>query len=399
MWTPPRLQYPLCLARARRFPGPGHRVPRRVVRIAVVAPPWVPVPPVAYGGTEAALDVLCRGLVGRGHDVLLVTTGDAEVVPGVENASLFDVPVAGLGSSGEPGSEPVLVRTAEIEHAAFAHMVASDWGADVVHDHTVSGPAFGSARRAAGIGPAVLTTHHGAFDDRVGSVFVALSHVVPLVALSEAHARSSRGARIEAVIHHGVDIDRYRPVQSHRSGAALFVGRMSPDKGLEVAIRAARRAGVELVIAAKMREMAEHRFFEERIRPLLSSGIDYVGEVARNDLVRLMAESVCLLNPIRWHEPFGLVVIEALACGLPVVTTPRGAMVELVDDGRTGFIRSTEDGLAEALRHVDRIDREQCRRVAVERFSMDRVAADHEAVYATVLQRTEPPRSTPSVLA
>lgn len=355
------------------------------MRVALIAPPWLPVPPVAYGGTEAAIDVLSRGLAQRGHDVLLVTTGDAERSPGVEHASVFDVPVAGLGSSREAASAPVLVRTAEVEHAVFGHVVATEWGADIIHDHTVSGPAFGAARRSAGLGPPVVTTHHGPFDDRVGTVFVALSHFVPLIALSQSHADAATGAHVAAVVHHGVDTERYRPALTAPTDAALFVGRLSPDKGIEVAIAAARRAGVELLIAAKMREDAEHEYFTNRIEPLLGDGVTFVGEVSRSELAPLMARSRCLLNPIRWNEPFGMVAIEALACGLPVITTPFGAMVELVTDGRTGFIRSTVEGLADALTNVESIDRHTCRTDAEERFSMHCVAARHELVYGDVI--------------
>jgi glycosyltransferase involved in cell wall biosynthesis len=351
------------------------------MRVAVVAPPWLTVPPVAYGGTEAALDVLCRGLTDRGHEVLLATTGDAPPLPGVESVSLFAEPVGGLAAGGDPASEPALVRTAEIEHAAFAHDAAVRWGADIVHDHTVAGPGFGAARHLAGQGPPVVTTHHGPFDDRVGSVFIALSHSLPVIALSRSHALRAGKARIEAVIHHGVDLELFRPRPVARSRQALFVGRISPDKGIDVAIHAARRSGIPLVIAAKMRETAERDYFARRISPLLGDGITYVGEADRSELVDLMSASTCLLNPIDWDEPFGLVAIEALACGLPVVATPRGAMPELIVDGRTGFLRSSLDGLVHALAQIDLIDRSACRAHAVDRFSMDRVAADHEALY------------------
>lgn len=362
-----------------------HGYARRVVKIAVIAPPWLSVPPSAYGGTEAAVDVLCRGLAHRGHEILLVTTGDAAPQEGIESCALFDHPVAGLGSSREPGSEPSLVRTAEVEHAAFGHRAATDWGADIIHDHTVTGPALGTALRSGGFGPPVVTTHHGPFTDRVGAVFVALSRVVPVIALSRSHARHSNGADIAAVIHHGVDLERFSPRDVARSGAAVFVGRLSADKGVEMAIQVARRAGVELMIAAKMREAAEREYYREFIEPLLGRGIEYIGEVTREDLVPLLSSARCLLNPIHWNEPFGLVVIEALACGLPVVTTPRGAMVELVDDGHTGFIRSNIDDLASAVRNIAAIDRSECRTEATRRFSMDRVAADHERLYARIV--------------
>lgn len=393
MSTPPLTLYP-----ARIAPAPDRRsqflpyprgVPVEVVRVAVIAPPWVTVPPVAYGGTEAAIDVLCRGLVVRGHEVLLVTTGESSPSSGIERTALFPSPVAGLAASGEPGSEPAVVRTAEIEHAAFGHLRATEWGADVVHDHTIAGPAFGAARQARGFGPPVVTTHHGRFDDSVGAIFIALSRVMPVIALSHAHARDAKAATIAAVIHHGVDTDQYRPAETPPGDSALFVGRISADKGIETAIQAARLAGVPLKIAAKMREAAERAYFDSRIAPLLGDEIEYVGELSRAELVIAMANARCLLNPICWNEPFGLVVIEALACGAPVVTTPRGAMPELVDDGRTGFIRSSPSDLADALRHVGDIDRSACRAAVLERFSMDRVARDHETLYCRQTRREE----------
>lgn len=359
------------------------------MRVAVIAPPWVTVPPIAYGGTEAAIDVLCRGLVARGHEVLLVSAGDASSSCGIERIALFPCPVAGLAASGEPGSEPAVVRTAEIEHAAFGHLHAAEWGADVIHDHTISGPAFGAVRDARGAGPPVVTTHHGRFDDSVGAIFIALSRVMPVIALSHAHARDAHGATIDTVIHHGVDTDHYRPAETSPGDSALFVGRISADKGIETAIRAARLAGVPLTIAAKMREAAERAYFECHIAPLLGDGIEYVGELSRAELVVAMSNARCLLNPISWNEPFGLVVIEALACGAPVVTTPKGAMPELVDDGRTGFIRSSTSELADALVHVGDIDRAACRAAVLERFSMDRVARDHEALYCRQLKRRD----------
>ena len=164
-----------------------------------------------------------------------------------------------------------------------------------------------------------------------------------------------------------------------------FWGRMCPEKGVDTAIGAARRAGIPLRIAAKMSEAAEQLYFDRQIRPLLGGDIDYVGEVGRTEKLTLLGEAVCLLNPIAWPEPFGMVMVEALACGTPVVATPMGAAPEIIDHGVTGFIRSGEESLADALGSAPRLDRRACRRAVAERFSAERMVADHVALYEALV--------------
>src|SRR6266545_605661 len=196
------------------------------LRVAIVAPPWVPVPPPAYGGTEAVLDYLARGLREAGHDVLLYTTGD----------STCEVPIkycldtaAGTVDGG---------AVTELRHAVNAYDALLDWGADVVHDHTLVGPHI-----AQNYGVPVVTTNHGPFVSDLGDCYEALGRSAPIIAISEHHASTAGPIRVAAVIHHGVDVERF-PVGDGEGGYALFLGRMSPDKGAHVAARIAHMAGM-----------------------------------------------------------------------------------------------------------------------------------------------------------
>ncbi len=338
------------------------------MRIAIIAPPWVPVPPPLYGGTEAVLDALARGLTTAGHDVLLYTTGDS-TCPVPRSWTYEHAP--GIGSGGV---------VAELRHVIDAYAAVRD--ADVIHDHTLVGPVY--AERFAGL--PVVTTNHGPFDRDLATVYRAVGHRVPIIAISHHQASTARDVPIAAVIHHGVDTAQF-PVGAGNGGYALFLGRMNPDKGVHTAARIARAAGVPLRIAAKMREPAELDYFNERVKPLLGGSIEYLGEVGGRDKLNLLAGAACLLNPIAWPEPFGMVMIEALACGTPVVATPCGAAPEIVDDGITGFVCSDEHALLTALRKVTELDRAACRRAVKDRFSAARMAEDHIDLYTSALAR------------
>ena len=334
------------------------------MRIAVLAPPWLAVPPVAYGGTERVLDALCRGLQELGHDVLLYTTGDSSCP--VEKQWTYERSV---------GVEHI-APAAELRQVIDGYDAALDWGAEIVHDHTITGLVWSAHLPNL----PVITTNHGPFEADLAAVYRNVAGRVPIIAISHHQASMSRGIPIAAVIHHGVDVDAV-PVGAGRGAYALCLGRMTPDKGIHVAVNIARRAGMPLRIAAKMREPDERAYFAERVRPLLGGDIEYVGEVGGDAKQQLLAEARCLLNPITWSEPFGMVMVEALAAGTPVIGTPFGASPEIVDDGITGFLRTDEDSLVTALARVDEIDRAACRRAVEERFSMTRMAADHVAAY------------------
>jgi glycosyltransferase involved in cell wall biosynthesis len=335
------------------------------VRIGLIAPPWVCVPPRAYGGTEAVLHVLARGLVAAGHEVVLVTTGDSDCP--VERRWVHREAI-GVGCGG---------TDAELRHVAHAYAVLED--VDVIHDHTLVGPLW-PGRRAR---QPVVATNHGPFDDLLLPLYRGIAATASVVAISRHHASTAADVPIAAVVHHGVDTAAF-PVGRGDGGYAAFVGRMHPCKGVTTAIEVARRAGIPLRIAAKARERVERDYLDQVVAPMLGGDVEYVGELGGADKLELVGGACCLLDPIDWPEPFGMVVIEALACGTPVVATPRGALPELVDPGHTGFLAEGVGPLADALVAATSLDRGGCRAAAEERFSMARLAADHVAVYEGV---------------
>jgi glycosyltransferase involved in cell wall biosynthesis len=336
------------------------------MKIAIVAPPWVAVPPVGYGGTEVVLDGLARGLQAAGHDILLFTTGDSTCP--VPKAWVFEE-ACGVGIGG---------AVTELRHVIHAYEAAS--GYDIVHDHTLVGPVY--SERFSSL--PVVTTNHGPFDGELHDYYRAIGDRVPIIAISDHQASMVSDISVAAVIHHGIDVDKFT-VGSGDGGYALFLGRMSADKGVHNAIRIARKAGVPLKIAAKLHEQPEYDYFNEYVRPLLGGDIEYVGEVGGAAKRELLAEAMCLLNPMQWHEPFGMVMIEALSSGTPVVATPRGAAPEIVDDGVTGYLRAGEEGLASALLRVGELDRAACRKAAVGRFSLEPMVDAHVALFERVL--------------
>lgn len=334
------------------------------MRIAIIAPPWVAVPPRGYGGIEVVLDDLARGLQSDGHDVLLYTTGDSTCT--VPTAWVLRAAV-GVGAA---------TPATELHHVVNAYQSVLSWRADIVHDHTLTGPVY--SHRFADL--PVVTTNHGPFGGELGDYYRAIAASVPVIAISAHQASTATGTPIAAVIHHGLEVSRFRE-GTGAGGYAAFLGRMSPEKGAHTALAVARTAGVPLKIAAKMSEAPERMYFDEQVAPLLADDMEYIGEVSGDDKIEFLGEACCLLNPIEWPEPFGMVMIEALACGTPVVTTPNGSAPEIVEDGRTGFLRAKKTELADALTRVGSLDRSACRRAAVERFSVERMVREHVALY------------------
>lgn len=345
------------------------------LRVGLIAPPWVTVPPEVYGGTELVVDLLARGLAEAGCDVRLFTTGD----------STCPVPREWLYPSALGTNAPL---RSELPHIERAYRTFAD--VDVIHDHTLSGPLRTSAPTSA---VPVVTTLHGELIPQLRPRYAgAAKRGVAIIAISHAQRRSAREVPVTAVIHHGIDVDAI-PIGSGDGDYVLFLGRMSPDKGAHRAIAAARAAGRRILLAAKMWEPEEHRYYMECVEPMLGPDATYVGEVGPAEKHELLCGAAALLNPIRWPEPFGLVMIEALARGTPVLAFAEGSAPEIVEHGRTGFLCRDEGDMARHLAHLERIDRAACRASASSRFSAERMVADHLRLYRSVLERraADPP--------
>ena len=337
------------------------------LRVGIIAPPWVPVPPPSYGGTELVLDVLARGLARAGHEVVLFTTGDATC----------DVPRQWLFERCDPDRMGASVL--ELRHVAAAYHALRH--CDLVHDHTLAGLFVSELYPQT----PVVTTNHGPFNEDLVDIYRQIVGRIPIIGISRHQASTAPPeVPVAAVIHHGLDLDRY-PYGPDGGDYLLALGRMNHDKGIDRAIDIARRAGMPLLIAAKMREPAEQRYFAEVIEPHLDDRIRYVGEVGHADKIRLLQGARALLNPIRWPEPFGLVMIEALACGTPVVTTNHGAAPEIVTHGETGLLSDDDAELVGAVLAVGELSRAACRARAEREFSAERMVTDHVAFFQMVV--------------
>jgi glycosyltransferase involved in cell wall biosynthesis len=342
------------------------------MRIGLIAPPWVPVPPPAYGGTEIVIDNLARGLQELGHEIRLFTVGDSECP--VPTDFLYPKPIAPIG-----------VTVPEMAHVLAAYESLADM--DIIHDHTNLGPLIAGLRGLRR--PPVVTTNHGPVTGETQPILAQIARHASIVAISHAQARQAQnfgGVQIGAVIHHGIDLDLYDSGPGG-GGYLMFIGRMSPNKGVHHAVRVAKKAGKQLVLSVKMRERIEVEYFESEVKPHLDPGDEVPGEIPLARRIELLQHADALLNPITWSEPFGLVMAEGLACATPVLAFANGSAPEIIDSGTTGYLCRDEEEMIRAVDRVADIDRAHCRAAAERRFSLLRMARDHERFYRRVLDR------------
>lgn len=338
------------------------------MKVGLLAPPWAAVPPPGYGGTESVVCQLARGLTAAGHEVVLYATRDSTA------------PVATLYAMATADWDRIGHGEVELPHVMHGYETLA--GCDIIHDHTLLGPAWALASGH----DRVVTTCHGPFSGELRAIYRRYGKRLPVVAISHDQAAHAPEIAVDRVIHHGLDPDDY-PVGKGDGNFLLFLGRMTPDKGVREAVLAARAADVPLVIAAKNREPNEQAYFAEQVMPLLTDGVELIGEVSGDSKLALLGAAKALLNPIQWAEPFGLVMIEAMACGTPVIACPNGAAPEIVDPGSTGYLCSGPAELLAAIHRVDELDRDACRAAVLGRFSTTRMVADHLDLYQEMIAR------------
>jgi len=344
------------------------------MRIAQVAPLYEAVPPTLYGGTERVVSLVTEELVRRGHDVTLFASGDSKTA-----ARLVSVTPRALRLDG---------TNREVLAAAFTRQLdlvfrnARDF--DLIHCHVDyhAYPFSGLVRTP------TLHTVHGRLDlPYLVPVYRQFAHV-PLVSISDAQRAPLAGLGLTwaGTVHHGLTPERF-PFSPEPDGYVAFLGRLAAEKQPDVAIEVAKRAGVTLRIAAKI-DAADREYFDRVVAPLLDHPlIEYIGEIGDAEKAAFLGGARALLFPIDWPEPFGLVMIEAMACGTPVIARPCGSVPEVVRPGVNGFIADSVSDLAEAVKRIDTIDRARCRRDFEQRFSVARMVDDYEALYRRACAR------------
>ena len=345
------------------------------MRIALLSPPFLPVPPPAYAGTERIVAVLARGLHERGHDVTLFAPGDSNVpyrlVPTIPEA---------LWRSEDPGDVVAYFGLTMAKAAAQADRF------DIIHSHLDAAGILMSRL----VPTPVIATLHGRLDiDGVSALIDALPDI-PLVSISDSQRRWNEGAHWIATIHHGLDFST-TPMGHAAGDYLLLVGRVTHEKGVVEGIEVARRTGRRLVMAAKVRHASERELFERVVRPAIDEGVvDWRGEVETGVRDELMAGAMATLMLGGWPEPFGLVAIESMATGTPVIARRAGAYTETVEHGRTGFLVDDVDEAVLALGRIPGLDRSGVANRARTRFSADRMVDAYLDAYAAVLGRRLP---------
>jgi glycosyltransferase involved in cell wall biosynthesis len=340
------------------------------MKIAQVAPLYEAVPPKLYGGTERIVSFLTEALVELGHQVTLFTSADAksraEVVAVRDQAIRLD---------------PAPLKSDVAAHLLMMSEVRKRTDSfDLIHFHTdlIHLPFFES------VASRTVTTLHGRLDIKDLAEAYRRWPQYPLVSISDAQRRPFTGVRWAQTVHHGVDGRLFAPVDNPKGDYLAFLGRISPEKRVDRAVEIARHLGMPLRIAAKIEILDEHYY--ERIKPILDEpGVEFVGEINDDQKSDFLGNAAALLFPIDWPEPFGLVMIEAMACGTPVIAWNHGSVPEVVDDGITGFIVTSVD---EAVKNIERaryLPRKKIRAVFEERFSATTMAHNYVRLYESQL--------------
>jgi glycosyltransferase involved in cell wall biosynthesis len=341
------------------------------MRIAQVCPPWLAVPPKGYGGIEWVVALLADGLAEAGHEVTLFATGDSRTKATLEY--VFER---------APGSKFINDITLDTTHTLFALKDARE-RFDVLHVHS----PFSALAAAVETGVPTVHTLHGSFTDEMNRLYGYVADRAWFVAISKAQQGFNGSLRYAGVVYNGIDMDLYK-LREDKEDFILFLGRAAPEKGWRRAIEAARESGERLVSAVKIAHETEEEEWETNIKPILPPDAEVMGEITQEEKVDLLQRAKAVLFPIDWPEPFGLVMTEAMACGTPVIATPRGSVPEVILDGQTGWIVSVENyarEAAERLRHLSEIDPAACRERVQALFSKEAMVAGYEDAFRTAM--------------
>lgn len=352
------------------------------MKIALIAPPFIAVPPTKYGGTELFIAELASGLQQRGVSVVLYTNGDSTVP--VKKRWIFE-------KEDWPISSAVEASLKGLTHSAWAIQDASK-EADIIHLNDAAGLTFSRFVEK----PFVYTVHH-VFDPVFGKFYKTLPEHIHYVTISD-FQRGKLAMPRTRTIHHGVDFAGECHAAEMSRQYLVFLGRVAPPKGTHLAIEIAKRAGIPLKIAGEIQPVYQD-YWETKVKPQIDGKlIEYIGTVGREEKNELLANAMAMLFPIQWDEPFGLVLIESMACGTPVLAMPGGSVEEIVKEGVSGHIRRTVEELAVCAKNL-KFDPKIVRDYAKQNFSTERMVADYLQLYSEVISPHESEESPERVVA
>lgn len=350
------------------------------MQVLEVAPPWFPVPPQSYGGIEEVVALLADGLTERGHAVTLAASGGSRTKAKLR-APFPNPPTEAIG---DLWHEAIHVLEAYLRHAGDA---------DVIHDHTSTiGPAIGAVIQEV----PVVHTLHGPWTPQIERLHNLLAGRLALVAIShDQAARAPSGIEVRAVIPNAVDVEQFTPRLERRGGGYLvFVGRANHEKGPEVAVRIAKRLRVPLKMVVKVVEPTEREYWRDVVEPEMDGAdVERVEGIDRAEQAKLVAAADATLCPVQWPEPFGLVAIESMACGTPVVAYGRGALPETVVHGETGFVAAPDDidAMCDFVRQIREIDPCACRDHVAQRYAAHVMVDRYETLFHEVADKPSAP--------
>lgn len=339
------------------------------MRVAQIAPIVERVPPKRYGGTERVVWALTEELVKRGHEVTLFATGDSKT-----SATLESVVPRSLRES--RFKDPYGLNNFTLLNMGIAYSMQDQF--DIIHDHMMP-LSLPTANLSA---TPVIGTMHGPFTVENRRLFQTLKKP-GIVTISEAQAFPAPNINHLGTVYNGLPLNHF-PFGEVGEDYLLFVGRIAMEKGVHLAIEVAQELDKRLIIAAKL-ETVDRPYFREYVEPWLSDRIEWIGEVDEDARNELMSKALCFLHPVTWREPFGLTLIEAMACGCPVVAMNRGSIPEVIQNGVTGYVVEDVEGMVSAVEGISSIDRKACREHALANFSAEKMADGYEKLYAEML--------------
>jgi glycosyltransferase involved in cell wall biosynthesis len=349
------------------------------MRIALVAPLFEHVPPRNYGGTERVVYFMVEELVRLGHSVTLYATSGSQTSAKLIECSPSTLRDLGIGTGDDECVDPY---TSQLK-LAFSGIQEHD----IVHVHHGTYPFHIEALKVNQTVPVVWTDHNAVHNDGKPEIFKSLAKLgIGLTALSDSHKSTVPGANWLDTVHHGLPANMLTPSGVQPTYLA-FLGRISPEKGITTAVRISEAGGFELKVAAKV-DKVNLDFYENEVKPLFEqSNVDFIGEICEKEKGPFLSGAIALIFPISWQEPFGLVMIEAMACGCPVIAFRMGSVAEIIEDGVTGFIVDTEEEAIEALSKIGNLDRKRIRQQFEERFTSTTMAKKYVGIYENVIQQ------------